>query len=263
MNNLQVFNNKEFGEIRVVEVKGEPWLVGKDVAEILGYNEPHKAIQRHVDSDDGMKHPIPTKGGIQDSWIINESGLYSLVLSSKLPNAKQFKKWVTSEVLPTIRKHGTYMTSEVIEETLTNPDFIIQLATKLKEEQEARIEAENKIKLDKPKVIFADSVSSSHTSILVGELAKLLKQNGINTGQNRFFEWLRNNGYLIKRKGTDYNMPTQYSMDMGLFEVKETSITRSNGIISISKTPKVTGKGQVYFINKLKDEKGNKEVGAV
>lgn len=155
------------------------------------------------------------------------------------------------------------MTPEVIEETLTNPDFIIQLATKLKEEQQARLEVEKLNELNKPKVIFADAVSTSHTSILIGELAKLLKQNGINTGQNRLFEWLRNNGFLIKRKGTDYNMPTQYSMNLGLFEIKETSIARSDGKISIAKTPKVTGKGQVYFINKFKEIYGDAEVGVI
>lgn len=144
------------------------------------------------------------------------------------------------------------MTPETIEKTLTDPDFIIRLATKLKEEQLARQQAEKQIEEQKPKILFADAVTTSKTPILVGELAKLLKQNGIDMGQNRLFQWLRDNGYLIKRRGTDYNMPTQYSMEMGLFEVKETSITHSDGHISINKTPKITGKGQVYFINKFK-----------
>ena len=159
--------------------------------------------------------------------------------------------WVW-DVVESIRKHGAYMTPEKIEEVLLNPDTIIQLATTLKEEQQKRIQAERQLEEQKPKVIFADAVSTSRTSILVGELAKIMRQNGIDTGQNRLFQWLRDNGYLIKRKGTDYNMPTQYSMDLGLFEVKETVITHTDGHTSISKTPKVTGKGQIYFINKFR-----------
>ena len=261
MNDLQVFENKEFGQIRALEINNEPWLVGKDVAEILQYKEAHKAITRHVDEDDRMKYPVTDElGRTQDVWVINESGLYSLVLCSQMKEAKRFKRWITKEVLPSIRKHGAYMTPAVIEKTLSDPDFIIQLATKLKEERQARIEGEKKIALDKPKVIFADAVTASKTSILVGELAKLLRQNGIDIGQNRLFEWLRQNGYLIKRRGTDYNMPTQYSMELGLFEVKETTITHSDGHISICKTPKVTGRGQIYFINKFKEKYKTREV---
>jgi anti-repressor protein len=181
--------------------------------------------------------------------IINESGLYSLVLSSKLSTAKKFKRWVTSEVIPSIRKHGAYMTPDKLEEVLLKPDTLIQLAQNLKTEQEKRRALEVKVEEQKPKVLFAESVEAAKTSILIGELAKLLKQNGINIGQNRLFEWLRNNGYLIKRQGSDYNMPTQRAMEMGLFEIKETTITHSDGHIHVSKTPKVTGKGQVYFVN--------------
>ena len=253
-NNLQVFKNNEFGEIRALQINNEPWFVGKDLAECLGYSNTRDAIDKHIDKEDKGVAKLDTLGGKQNMTIVNESGLYSLILSSQLPTAKRFKKWVTREVLPSIRKHGAYMTPEVIEETLTNPDFIIQLATTLKEEQLARQRAEKQIEEQKPKVLFADAVTASHTSILVGELAKLLRQNGIDTGQNRLFEWLRQNGYLIRRKGTDYNMPTQYSMDLGLFEVKETSITHSDGHVSVNKTPKVTGKGQVYFINKFKEK---------
>ncbi|MBS4534972.1 phage antirepressor [Clostridium sp. D2Q-14] len=264
MNDIKIFSNNDFGSIRIVEVNGEGWLVGKDVAKILGYERPTKAISDHVDEDDRDEVPIQDSiGRMQKTAVINESGLYSLVLSSKLPTAKKFKRWVTKEVLPSIRKHGAYMTLEVIEETLTNPDFIIQLATNLKKEQQARIEAEKQNKLNKPKILFADAVTTSKTSILVGELAKILKQNGINTGQNRLFEWLRNNGYLIKRKGTDYNMPTQKAMDLGLFEVKKTSITHSDGHISVSKTSKVTGKGQVYFINKFKEKQVTTKTGVI
>lgn len=249
MNNLQVFKNDQFGEIRTVEIGGEPWFVGKDIADKLGYQNGSRDVNRHVDDDD--KRVIPLFDGSQnrDSIIINESGLYSLVLSSKLPTAKQFKRWITSDVIPTIRKHGAYMTPETIENVLLNPDTIINLASQLKSEREKRIALEGKVEEDRPKVIFADAVSTSKNSILIGELAKLLKQNGVEMGQNRLFKWLREHGFLIKREGLDYNMPTQRSMELGLFEIKETAITHADGHISISKTPKVTGIGQQYFVN--------------
>lgn len=250
MNDLQIFNSPEFGEIRTIEKNGEPWFVGKDVAAALGYERPTKAILDHVDDEDKDEVPIQDSiGRSQNTPIINESGLYSLVLSSKLPTAKKFKRWVTSEVIPSIRKHGAYMTPDKLEEVLLKPDTLIQLAQNLKAEQEKRMALEVKMEEQKPKVLFAESVEAAKTSILIGELAKLLKQNGINIGQNRLFEWLRNNGYLIKRQGSDYNMPTQRAMEMGLFEIKETTITHSDGHIHVSKTPKVTGKGQVYFVN--------------
>ena len=177
--------------------------------------------------------------------------MYSLVLSSKLPKAKVFKRWVTAEVLPSIRKHGAYMTADTIEKVLSDPDTIIKLATDLKEEQQKRKALEAKAAEDKPKVLFADAVATAKTSILIGELAKLLKQNGVDMGQNRLFKWLRDNGYLVKREGVDYNAPTQKSMNLGLFEVKETVINQPDGGIRISKTTKVTGKGQQYFVNKF------------
>lgn len=180
--------------------------------------------------------------------IINESELYSLILSSKPEGAKKFKRWITSEVIPTIRKHGAYMTPDTIERVLSDPDTIIRLATDLKAEQEKRCLLEAKVEQDKPKVLFADAVSTAKSTILVGELAKLLKQNGVNIGQNRLFEYLRKHGYLIRSTGTDYNMPTQRAMEQGLFEIKETAITHADGHTSTSKTPKVTGKGQQYFI---------------
>ncbi|EKN40732.1 phage antirepressor protein [Clostridium botulinum CFSAN001627] len=195
-------------------------------------------------------------GRNQNTPIINESGLYSLVLSSKLPAAKKFKRWVTSEVLPNIRKYGMYAKDELLD----NPDLLIQVATELKKEREEKKLLQEQMKKQKPKVLFADAVSVAHTSILVGDLAKLIKQNGIDIGAKRLFAWLRENGYLIRRKGTDYNMPTQYSMDLGLFEVKETSITHSDGHISISKTPKITGKGQIYFINKFVEKQTKSEI---
>lgn len=249
MNNLQVFKNDQFGEIRTVEINGEPWFVGKDIADTLGYSAARNAIAAHVDDEDKLTHQISAAGQMRDVTIINESGLYSLVLSSKLPTAKQFKRWITSDVIPTIRKHGAYMTPETIEKVLLNPDTIINLASQLKSEREKRIALEGKVEEDKPKVIFADAVSTAKTSILIGELAKLLKQNDVDMGQNRLFKWMREHGYLIKREGIDYNMPTQRSMEQGLFEIKETAITHADGHISISKTPKVTGKGQQYFVN--------------
>ena len=253
-NKIQVWNY-ESSEIRTVQVNGEPWFVGKDVAAVLGYSNPRDAINKRVDDEDKGVAKCDTLGGVQDLTIINESGLYSLVLSSKLPNAKKFKRWVTSEVLPSIRKHGAYMTEQTLERALTSPDFLIELATQLKTEQEQRrrlettVAAQSKqMEQDKPKVLFADSVTASSSSILIGELAKLIKQNGVDIGQRRLFEWMRANGYLIKRKGSEYNLPTQRSMEQGLMEIKETSVIHS-GYTTISKTPKVTGKGQVYFIN--------------
>ena len=250
MNQLQVFNNTEFGQVRTMMIDGSPWFVAKDVCECLGITKHRDAVSR-LDGDERGSVEVDTLGGTQQMAAVNEYGLYSLVLSSRKPSAKAFKRWITHEVIPAIRKHGAYMTGETLEQALTSPDFLIRLATELKTEQEARRLAEQKIEADKPKVLFADSVAASHGSILVGELAKLLNQNGIDIGQNRLFNWLRENGYLICRKGTDYNMPTQRSMEMQLFSIKETAITHSDGHVSISKTVKVTGKGQLYFVNKF------------
>ena len=255
MNELQIFESTEFGSVRTLMVNDNPYFVGKDVADILGYQNGSRDINRHVDEEDRHKAMIFDGNQDKETIIINESGLYSLILSSKMPNAKKFKHWVTAEVLPSIRKHGAYMTPQKIEEVLLNPDTIIKLATDLKEEREKRMVLETKVEQDKPLVAFANSVSVASTSILVGELAKLLKQNGIDIGQNRLFAWMRENGFLISRKGTDYNMPTQRSMEMGLFKIKETTISHGDGHTSINKTPKVTGKGQIYFINLFLAEK--------
>ena len=253
MNEIKIYNNSELGSVRTIEKDGQVWFVGKDVAEILGYAKPENAVSNHIDDEDKTTTLIQGTGSNYKSktTIINESGLYSLILSSKLPTAKKFKHWVTSEILPSIRMHGAYMTDETLEQALTSPDFLIKLATELKTEKEQRIALEAKIEQDKPKVLFADAVSVANTSILVGELAKIIKQNGYDIGQNRLFEYLRDKGYLIRRKGIDYNMPTQKSMEMGLFEIKETVVSRSDGHTDIKKTPKVTGKGQQYFINKF------------
>lgn len=249
MTDLQIFNSPEFGAIRTIEKDGEPWFVGKDVAVVLGYGDTDQALRKHIDDEDKLTRRFDGSGQNRQMTIINESGLYSLVLSSKLPMAKKFKRWVTNEVIPSIRKHGAYMTPETLEKVLLSPDTLMQLAQNLKDEQEKRKVLEAQIESQKPAVLFTGAVETSKTSILIGELAKMLKQNGVNIGQNRLFAWMREKGYLIKRKGTDYNMPTQRSMEMGLFEIKEIAINNPDGSIKISKTPKVTGKGQVYFIN--------------
>ena len=244
MTELQVFNHPQFGTVRAVEIQGEPWLVGKDVAESLGYTATEKAIRTHVDGDDKGVTEMDTPGGKQKVVIINESGLYSLVFGSKLPEAKKFKHWVTSEVLPSIRRDGGYMHTSP---DMTDEEIMaraVLLGQKKIEEQAKRIQEM------RPKEIFADRVSASESSILVGDLAKLLKQNGVDMGQKRLFRWLRDKGYLIKY-GISNNLPTQRSMELGLFEIKETTITHADGHISISKTVKVTGKGQVYFVNKF------------
>jgi len=251
-NELKIFENPAFGSIRTVEVDGTPYFVGKDVAEVLGYAKPLNALTTHVDEDDSLKQGLTDSlGRVQETIIINESGLYSLILSSKLPKAKEFKHWVTSEVLPAIRQHGMYAT----EELLADPDLAIKAFTALKEERAKReaLEAtvktqEQQIAQDKPKVVFADAVSTAKTSILIGDLAKLIKQNGIDIGQKRLFDWLRTNGYLIKN-GSSKNMPLQRYMEQGLFEVKESVVANPDGSSRVTRTTKVTGKGQQYFIN--------------
>lgn len=248
MNQLpQVFNFNQ-SEIRIIQLDGQPWFVAKDVCDVLELSNPTVSIQR-LDSDEVTKFNL---GGLHGEVnIVNEYGLYSLILGSRKQEAKEFKRWITHNVIPSIRKHGAYMTPQTIEETLNNPDFIIGLATRLKEEQSARKQAELKIELDRPKVIFAEALETSKDSILIGELAKIIKQNGINIGQNRMFEWLRQNGYLCT-KGDSYNMPTQRSMDLGLFEIMTRAITNPDGTVRVTKTTRVTRKGCMYFINKLK-----------
>ena len=247
-NKLQLFNF-ENQQVRTLTVNEEPYFVGKDVATILGYKNGSRDINTHVDEEDKLKYQISTAGQMRDQILINESGLYSLILSSKLPNAKKFKRWVTSEVLPAIRKHGAYMTDEKAFDVVHNKNGLADL---LQQAAEQLKQKDIEIAEMKPKALFADSVATSHTTILIGELAKILRGNGIDIGANRLFAWMREHGYLINRKGSDWNMPTQKSMDLGLFKIKETTINHSNGSTSISKTPKVTGKGQQYFVNKLR-----------
>lgn len=250
MNEIQIFNSPEFGQVRSLVINGEPWLVGKDVTKALGYDNPSKAIRDHVEEEDkrvGVQNVTPyiidSLGRKQHPTFINESGLYALVFGSKLPSAKKFKRWVTSEVLPALRKTGQYQVKELSGSEL--------MAKALIEAQNVLAAKDKQIEEMKPKVVFADAVATSHTSILVGELAKILKQNGIEMGQKCLFAWLREKGYLIKRQGTDYNMPTQKAMELGLFEIKEGSYVNGSGVNITTKTPKITGKGQQYFINKF------------
>lgn len=252
-NRIEVFSSAEFGAVRTLRTDdGKVLFCGADVAKALGYTNPQKAIRDHC-KEDGVtiRSVIDSMGRTQQAKFITEGNVYRLITHSKLPNAERFESWVFDEVLPTIRQHGAYMTAPTLEKALTSPDFLIQLATNLKEEQAKRKALEIQAEQDKPKVIFADAVATSRTSILVGDLAKMIRHNGIKIGANRLFEWLRSNGYLISRRGTDWNMPTQKSMEMGLFEVKETAVTHSNGHSTVSRTPKVTGKGQQYFVNKF------------
>ena len=242
MNEVQLFNFENH-EVRSLLINSEPWFVGKDVADVLGYADTNQAIRKHVDNEDRLTRRFDGTGQSRDMTIINESGLYSLVLSSKLPSAKKFKRWVTSEVLPALRKTGQYQVKELSGSEL--------MAKALIEAQSVLAAKDKQIEEMKPKVVFADAVATSHTSILVGELAKILKQNGIDMGQKRLFAWLREKGYLIKRQGTDYNMPTQKAMELGLFEIKEGSYVNGSGVNITTKTPKITGKGQQYFINKF------------
>ena len=246
MNDLQQFTSDQFGDIRALSIDGDPWFVGKDIAERLGYTNPLKAIRDHVDPEDKGVNEMDTPGGRQPLIFINESGLYSLVLSSKLPSAKAFKRWVTHDVIPTIRKTGGYVSD--------TSAFVNAYFPELNETQKAAIgtmldesrRMGQQLKEQAPKVLFADAVTASSTSILIGELAKLIKQNGVEIGQNRLFKWLRENGFLMRD-----NMPTQYAMERGLFVVTERTINNPDGSVRITRTTKVTGKGQTYFINRF------------
>lgn len=246
MTDIQVFKNDEFGAVRTIEQDGKVMFCGKDVAVALGYSNPNKALRDHTRGE-RIVTPLETSGGIQQVQFISEGDLYRLVASSKLPSAQQFESWVFDEVLPSIRKRGGYMASvkdETPEETMARA-FILAKET---------IERKNReIAEMKPKALFADAVSTSDKCMLVGELAKVLRQNGVQMGQRRLFAWLRDNGYLMKR-GSSYNLPTQKAMEMELFEVKETAINHSDGHVSTNFTTKVTPKGQQYFINKFLSE---------
>ncbi|OFM10042.1 antirepressor [Staphylococcus sp. HMSC074C02] len=251
MNELQVFQNSQFGNLEILTFEGKEWFPAIQVAEILGYANPRDAISRHTKNKGVVNHDVLSNGGVQRKKFIDEGNLYRLITRSKLPQADEFEEWVFEDVLPSIRKHGLYATDNVIENTLNNPDYIINILTEYKKEKEHNLTLEQQIKDNKPKVLFADSVAGSENSILVGELAKLLKQNGVDVGQNRLFKWLRNNGYLIKKSGESYNLPTQKSMDLEILDIKKRVINNPDGSSKITRTPKVTGKGQQYFINKF------------
>ena len=248
---LQIFNSEEFGEIRTITKDNETYFVGKDVAKALGFTNPRDAITTHVFDEDKGVDTIDTPGGKQSMTVINESGVYALVFGSRLESAKRFKHWVTSEVIPSIRKNGGYIAGQ---ETLSDEELMAKallVANNKIKERDAIIERQQaKIEADKPKTIFADAVSTSRTSILIGDLAKLICQNGVQIGQKRLFDWLRDNGYLIKC-GLSRNMPMQRYVEQGLFEVKESTVQNPDGSVRITKTTKVTGKGQVYFVNKF------------
>lgn len=255
MNDLKIFSNSEFGQIRTMMIDGEPWFVGKDVAESLGYKKPLNALNQHVECCDSLFQGLADAlGRIQQTLFINESGVYSMIFGSKLKSAIKFKRWVTSEVLPAIRKTGAYRVTEI---DLSDPEHILMIATKWAEEKRRADKLSIENKEMKPKALFADAVATAETTILIGELAKIIKQNGVEIGQNRLFAWMRDHNYLINRNGQDYNMPSQKSMNMGLMEIKERVINNPDGSSRITKTTKVTGKGQQYFINKFlkKDEK--------
>ena len=254
MNELQIFENEEFGSVRIITKDNEPWFVASDVAKALGYRMASD-MTRRIDEEDKGYTKVRTPGGEQEMSIINESGLYAGVFCSSLDSAKSFKHWVTSEVLPSIRKNGGYIAGQ---ETLSDEELMAKallIANNKIKERDAIIERQQaKIESDKPKTIFADAVSTSHTSILVGDLAKLICQNGVQIGQKRLFDWLRDNGYLIKC-GMSRNMPMQRYVEQGLFEVKESTVQNPDGSVRITRTTKVTGKGQIYFVNKFMERK--------
>lgn len=245
MNELQIFKSEEFGEVRTVTIDNEPWFVGKDVAAALGYQNASKALADHVEECDKLNNESLSSLGQRGGWLINESGLYALIFGSKLESARRFKHWVTSEVLPAIRKHGGYMAGQ---ENMSDDEL---LAKALMVAQSKIEENKRQIEEMKPHAVLGKAITTANTSILVGDFAKILKQNGIEIGAKRLFQWMRENGYLIKRKGTDWNLPTQRSMEQNLFEIKESVHIDGNGCNRITRTPKITGKGQEYFINKF------------
>ena len=275
MNDLQIFNNKEFGNVRAVIVDGLPWFVGKDVCEAFGDTNYRRSLLSIDECDKGVSQ-IDTPGGRQNMVVINESGLYSLLfqmqpqkargvsqngtlINERIEKLHRFKHWVTSEVLPSIRKNGGYIAGQ---ETMTDDELLakaLMVANNKIAERDRIIEHQKaKIEYDRPKTIFADAVATSNTSILVGDLAKIICQNGVQIGQKRLFAWLRDNGYLMK-SGSSYNMPIQRYVQQGLFEVKERSIQNPDGSVRITITPKITGKGQLYFVTKFLGGSAGKE----
>lgn len=241
MNDLQIFSNDSFGSVRTIEIDGKPYFIGNDIAKALGYAVPKDAISRHCKG--ALKHRYLTDGGEQEVKVIPEGDIYRLVIKSQLPKAEEFEHWIFDDVIPTIRKHGMYAKQELLD----NPDLLIAVATQLKEEKQKNLLLEQKIKEDKPKTIFADAVSASDSSMLVRDVAKIIKQNGQPLGEKRFYKWLRDNGFICKGDTS----PTQKAMEMGLFEIVVRTVERGNGLPIETKTTRITGKGQQYFINKF------------
>jgi len=256
MNDIQVFNSEQFGEVRTAGTAQEPIFCAADICRALGYNNGRDAISRHCDEGDVVKHDTPTTSGVQTMTFVNESGLYSLIFGSKLESAKQFKKWVTSDVLPSIRKHGMYATEATIESILQDPESAIKLLEAIKKERKERLAAQQQVEKleaqaieDKPKIIYADAVKGSTSSCLIGELAKMIAQNGYPIGEKRLFQWMRENHYLCSY-GERFNQPYQQYIEQGLFTMKQ-NVFSVDGEMRTRNTTKVTGKGQIYFINKF------------
>lgn len=245
--NLVVIDEREVlgKEFKIYGDIENPLFLAKDVANWIEHTDLSRMVNM-VDDNEKLKRTLFVSGQNREMWLLTEDGVYEVLMQSRKPIAKAFKKEVKI-ILKTIRQNGMYATDKLLD----NPDLAIQAFTKLKEEREKRKALEIEKEQNRPKVIFAEAVETSKSSILIGDLAKLIKQNGVDMGQKRLFTWLRENGYLIKRQGSDYNMPTQKAMELGLFEIKETAVTHSDGHITVNKTPKVTGKGQIYFINKF------------
>ena len=256
MNDIQVFNSEQFGEVRTAGTAQEPIFCAADICRALGYNNGRDAISRHCDEGDVVKHDTPTTSGVQTMTFVNESGLYSLIFGSKLESAKQFKKWVTSDVLPSIRKHGMYATEATVESMLNDPENAILMLQAYQRERKERLAAQQQVEKleaqaieDKPKIIYADAVKGSTSSCLIGELAKMIAQNGYPIGEKRLFQWLRDNHYLCSY-GERFNQPYQQYIEQGLFTMKQ-NVFSVDGEMRTRNTTKVTGKGQIYFINKF------------
>lgn len=251
MNELKIFENRNFGSMRTINEDGKMLFCGSDVAKALGYDQPHKAISAHCRYSTKCTIPHPQSPSKQiEMLFIPEGDLYRLIAHSQLPAADQFERWVFDEVLPSIRKHGAYLTPETAEKVLTDPTTIISICQNWKADKERLAEANARIEADAPKVAFADSVSCSKSEILIRELAKMMTQNGVDIGEKRLFEQLRRDGYLINKPGGDYNSPTQRSMELGIMRVDEVSIAKSDGNVILRRTPKITGKGQIYFMTR-------------
>lgn len=261
MNEIQKIFNYQGYQVRTIVINNEPWFVAKDVCDVLNHSN-HKVAVSRLDEDEVSKvYLTDSLGRNQQTTVVNEAGIYSLILTSNKPEAKQFKRWITHEVIPTIRKTGGYVANDdlFIQTYLPNADENTKLLFKTTL-QTIRKQNEQIAEM-KPKALFADAVETSESSVLIGELAKILRQNGIDIGQNRLFKWMRDNGFLIKQKGENYNLPTQYAMERGLFEIKKRTINNPDGSVRVTRTPKVTGKGQIYFVNKFLTEQSKSTKG--